>query len=716
MLNDKKIAHALIYPLVLCLIVLAILYPFTAFMHMPKWDSMNGFLPYRYFISFYLENDQPPFWNPFQRLGYPGYSDLQSGCWYPVTRIIMLFGQYDVTGLIIELLSCYLIAALGLYRLSLYLHECRKTAFLLGLCYSLSGFMIGSTHLMVFLIGVAWLPWIIWAVLAFFDSYKTRYAIYAAAFIAMNVTGASPAFTILLVYILVGMTVVHIVRRTYGLSSVLEMLTAGWPAVFFLLMLIAPYALSFLDFAPYFNRLGKRPYEEMILNPLSYGNYLSLIFPYAVNDVKSEWFKPTDLSLRNIYFGLAVLIAGLSALLSYRYKTKYYLPLLLCSFLACWLALGDLTFLYKWVYNLPGFGLFRHPSFFRSYFIFCIVLLAGFRLKDFFKHEEWTVTDKISLLLVGSTMLIFATFAMFNSPVGSWQTLIREIIKKKEIVSTGVWPMIAFNGAMVTILVLFALLLKRIFNLSWFYTMAIFTAAELLILVRLTGPTTMYYSFEYDKMKAYFTSLPDSIVQPGLNVPMKVYDDKNGVKGTDGIWVNVSTFNKSLSWEGENPLRFAAFENAWKNGTLELNLENPLFFFPRNLLESDTVKGPGWVWNMPVNYGFTDDSCEVHEIRAGLNNFLAKVTNDSSKPQWLILNQNYHHLWKASVNGNNLPVFVINDMLMGVVVQPGFSGEVLFKYDSPGILPTFYLSLLAWLIVLVIGVRDLMHKKRSIVH
>jgi hypothetical protein len=716
MLGENKIVRQLAYPLALCLTVLLILYPFSAFVYTPKWDSINGFLPYRYFISFYLENDQTPFWNPFQRLGYPGYADLQSGCWYPITRIIMLFGQYDVTGLIIELLSCFLIAALGMYRLSLYLHGCQKTAFLLGLCYSLSGFMIGSAHLMVFLIGVAWLPWIIWAVLSFFDLYQTKYAIYAAGFIAMNLTGASPAYNIILAYILVGMLLYHVIRRIYSFKSFWELIKAGWPAVVVLIVLIAPYVLSFLDFAPYFNRLGKRPYEEMTLNPLAYSNYISLIFPYAVNDVKSDWFKPTDLSLRNVYTGLVVFVAFLSAVVSYRHKTRFYLPLIFSTVFACWLSFGDLTFLYKWVYMLPGFGLFRHPSFFRSYAIFCVLLLAGFRFKDFFKFYQWHVADKISMFLIGSVMVVSTVCAGFISAEGSWQLLIEEIKSKTEIVSTGVWPLIWFNGMMIMILLFLVFLLKRTFAFSWFFAFAIFTAAEMTMMVRLTGPTTLYYTFGFDKMKSYFGSLPDTIVQPDLVKPLKDYDDKAGVKGTDGIWVNVSTFNKTISWQGENPLRFAGYENAWKNGTLDINLENPLFFFPQRELNRDTSHTRGFIWSAPRSFNFFNDQVSIRSIHVDFNRFSAYATNNSHQPQWLVLNQNYHHLWKASVNGKEMEVYPINDMLMGVMIPPGVAGHVIFEYDSPLIMPSWNLALIGWLVVLVVAIRDLFHIKRAHVH
>ena len=115
------------YPLILIGLILLFLWPLSFFIYIPKWDNINGYLPYRYFISDYLWNGHLPLWNPFQRLGFPGYSDLQSGVWNPIVWVIMLFGKYTTNSLIAELLSCYVFAGLGMFKLSNYFFKCKKT-------------------------------------------------------------------------------------------------------------------------------------------------------------------------------------------------------------------------------------------------------------------------------------------------------------------------------------------------------------------------------------------------------------------------------------------------------------------------------------------------------------------------------------------------------------------------------------------------------------
>ena len=76
------------YWLFITVVIVVALYPLSLFQHIPKWDSVRGYLPYRFFVSDYVNDGHLPLWNPFQRLGYTGYADLQSGCWYPIVWLL----------------------------------------------------------------------------------------------------------------------------------------------------------------------------------------------------------------------------------------------------------------------------------------------------------------------------------------------------------------------------------------------------------------------------------------------------------------------------------------------------------------------------------------------------------------------------------------------------------------------------------------------------
>lgn len=683
------------YPLALVLVVLAVLYPFTGMIYFTKWDTTNGYLPYRHFVSFFLENGEMPYWNPFQRLGYPGYADLQSGCWYPVTRILMWFGTYDIVSTNIELLSCFVIAALGMYQLSEFWFSNKKVSFLLGLAYSLSGFMTGSTHLMVFLIGVAWFPWIIWALMAYLRNYRVKYAIYLAGFMAMNITGASPAYTILMVYVVLGITMAHVFKHRSSKEVWMSLVRTGWPLLIIFTMMIAPYIISFIEFLPYFNRAHQRPYADMVINPLVPGNWISFLYPYAINDRQHEWFRLTDLSLRDTYIGFATIVMVILGCFRYR-KNKRFLIVAGMAILSFWIAMGDETFLYQYLFKLPGFGLFRHPSFIRSYGIFCLILLAGFRLKDLF---EGIYFDKKERIILFTFIGVFVGVIIFSAAQSNLSLLTQawnDVVSMAELPSTGMNTLIWLNGIVTISLLVILFFLKRITRMSWFVAITFFTIADLGLQSRFTGPTTMYHTYPFSKMTQFFAELPRKMGQVEVDVPMKVYNDKFQVKLTDGIQVNYATFFKHVCSEGENPLRMKNFDDAKESGALAWNMEFPLIFL------TDTLWSPESHAVDSLSYpNIQQQEDQVKSIQVGFNRFNADFSNNTKDAQWLCLNQNYHQQWKARMDNQVFPIEKVNGMIMGVHIPAGFSGKIEFKYESKWIPTAQWLALIAWTFWLV---------------
>src|SRR5687768_2172542 len=81
---------------------LLVVFPFLAFWQIGwmqntmKWDMIDQFFPYRYFIGECFNAGVLPSWNPYQFLGEPFHADPQSGFWYPVTWLLTLAGGYSV--------------------------------------------------------------------------------------------------------------------------------------------------------------------------------------------------------------------------------------------------------------------------------------------------------------------------------------------------------------------------------------------------------------------------------------------------------------------------------------------------------------------------------------------------------------------------------------------------------------------------------------------
>ena len=99
-------------------LVLLAWWPISSFLFVSKWDNIDCYLPYRYFVSWSEIHGHLPLWNPYQHMGYPAYSDMQNGMYNPFVQLLMWCGGYTPTSLTIELLSYAVLAALGAYQLS----------------------------------------------------------------------------------------------------------------------------------------------------------------------------------------------------------------------------------------------------------------------------------------------------------------------------------------------------------------------------------------------------------------------------------------------------------------------------------------------------------------------------------------------------------------------------------------------------------------------
>jgi hypothetical protein len=693
------------YQIILVFCILLIYYPFSLFIYIPKWDNINAYLPYRFFVSDYVWNGHLPLWNPFQNMGYPGYSDLQGACWYPVVWLIMLFGKYDITSLIIELLFTIILGGLGMFKLSYYFHKCKKTAFILSLCFAASGFMTGSNQLLVFLIGVAWLPWCIWSLLSFFNTFQIKYIVYSAIFVALETTGASPAFTIILIYIYFFLFIYAFWSNRKKLVNLKKMFFASLILIGLIVLLLLPYIQSFLEFAPYFSRGEKLPYQDFLIqNPFGIAHYISFLFPYTVISA-SEIFNLTDLSLRNGYVGIIGIVGFLFTILNYKKFSKTHVILMICALSSLLIALGNDFFGFKYLYNLPGFGFFRHPSFFRSYAMLSIILLSGFWIKEKISSKTFTKNEKKLLLIALILLLLILILSYFKTSKEEIYLLFQNILNQTEFHKTYLFTHLFFNVLFLLLLIFLCVLIYKFTQVSFFTVLVIFTFSELFVQSFFTAPTTMYYNIEYKGLKKYFHNLSNEHNQNFNYTPLKKLDDTQGLKNTAGIWQNIATFNKSISSVGINPIKFKSFEEAYKNNSIKIHLENPLFYFSTNSLNSIDS----------LNSNFTlQKILEIKNVKVTYNEFSVQIKNFTNQEQNLVLNQNFHHLWKAKFNNKELKVYNYKNIVNAVKIPKQSSGKITFIFESPYLLYSFIISLLTYFLLLFFWVKGVLKRNKTI--
>lgn len=687
--------------ILLSLVVLLALWPLSTFTFIPKWDNIDCYLPYRNFVSYAVRQGELPLWNPFQSMGYPAYSDMQNGMYNPIIWILMLFGEYTPTSLIIELLFYYVIAITGAYKFAGLFVQTNSAKILIALAYGLSGFMLGTSQIMIFIAGAAFLPHILYHFMQLLESKKLLQVLYTVLFLALCITSASPAYTIVLIYIMSAILVFHWIKNLR--KPILKKQAFPWwkLSLLFLILIcvLLPYIQSVYEFLPYFNRSQKLEYSGFLLeNPFDYQEYISFVFPYATL-ADSEWFGNTDMTMRSGYIGLIPIIFLLYCFKFWRDPKIKWLWLGVLIFLI--LSAGGTTPLYRFFYELPGFGLFRHPSLFRAHLLLFAAVLAGI------SFERWnSVGNKkeISRLLIGLIsifllVLILVIIKPYWSDINLYLTTWDFNAHPVTLFMKGY---LFINAVLMLPLLFFALWKVKKGNNVKYYLIGILVM-DLLVYSQITSYHTIHYPIKHKDYAAYFKELPDSIDQNSTEKPYKELIENYEPK-IAGLWRNTATYHKVLSFEGHNQTQFIHFNTIERNGGLEMTKENPLFYDVNKkiiLSEKDSLQA-NVLWHLDSDFPvkINPDTLRIKDPVIKLNSFQVYVSNRSEKEDHLILNQNYHHLWEAFINGKEVPVIRANEALMAIVIPAKTSGKVIYKFSSPNLSSSILVSIFSYLLLI----------------
>lgn len=124
-------------------------------------DALSYFLPRSDFLARSFASGTIPWWNPAPVLGKPFFSDWQSAVLYP-PNLLLLIRPFS-RGFNALFVFHYAWAALGAL-LWLRSHDVPWTSAALGtIAWAVGGPLLSLGHLFTLLMGIAWLPWVLWA-------------------------------------------------------------------------------------------------------------------------------------------------------------------------------------------------------------------------------------------------------------------------------------------------------------------------------------------------------------------------------------------------------------------------------------------------------------------------------------------------------------------------------------------------------------------------
>ncbi len=672
------------YPIALTLLPLVVFWPLVTGTCIPKWDSLDGYLPYRYVVSDFLRHGELPFWHPFTHLGNPTYADLQSGAWSPFVWIASAFGDYGIGALTTELLLCFIIAGLGMYTLVNRLTQSPEIAFAAGATYALSGPMTGSAHLMVFLIGMAWLPLIVHYLLKLLAQPHTQTALKLGLVTALHTVSASPAFTILLVYFLTAFLVWYFAVHRRALPSTPQLRFAAL-SVAVAAVLCLPYLVAFAEFSPYFNRLAAEPDASYLINPFTPRHYLSFVAPLLSLAADFD-FGPGDLTLRNAFFGFWGWM-GMLAAPFFLAKTKW-VPVLLGSAAVLVFAAGAQTDLYGWLMKLPGIGVIRHPSIYKSYLVFTGTVLAALTLNELFRRGLLPQAIRALALLLSTAGVWCIAWGLSSDGLPQLSETFVGMLHFTEFPAGGAATLAIVNGCILAALSLALFAGTLVVHRKPLVFFAAVVVIEMAGTAYLIAPTTVYNRIERSSIAAFFETLPEQ-PDPAFNrVPMGQLTENEGMAYTHGLWRNLSVYHKRPAWNGCNPLRFAAFDALIDAGRDSLILSKPLFWLD-------------------------DSTAHITASEILRNGFSVRIDNPQQRPLKLIVNQNFHRNWRTEVNGVPASIQPVYATVMGIDLPAAERHNVVLAFTSLPVKVAALIAAMGYLVVAILLIRPLYRHQKN---
>ena len=709
----------------LLLLVIALLayWPLTFGVFSVKNDAIHYFLPYRFQISETIRNGEWPFWNPYVYLGYPMQGDMQSGAWNPIVWIFSLIGRYDLTLFHYENLLYIFLGAVGMYKLTNRLVEHSQTALLIAASYMLSGFML-SGQLINWLAAAAFLPFVIHYYLQTLRSASYGNAIKTGVALFLFFTASYPSFVIITGYLLLSLLIITIIHRYRNKEANI----ISWKIFILQQLLIAmvftglalPAIVSYIDLLPYYHRGGGTSYQDSIANSFEGQHLLSLLFPSSIK--VNDFVSSTDVTCRNMYIGLFAII--ILAVFPPKLNRRNILLICLAIF-SLLFSLGDVTPVRKICFNIvPLMDTFRHPSQMRLYFIFAMLLLVAPGLKRLLstdlattdlsklKKLTWGITAAISVI----TLIAIFKSGVFRQISGFQLTQLRNFIKNI-FDSIKLSDAIAVNGLIqILFLIAFLLLLrkpfinKRIFVFLWI--------ANLFIIAQLVLPATFVSKISPKEINRFIHTSPNGFPAKGLEKTIGE-NSKDALAHFDKFGL-AYFYNKKIgiSHITNSPSFLTKQDELIENSFLYHYVSSlPVVYMADSLVQLKDSASLDLVGN--CHYAFIDSLLDVKSrCSTGDTVIIKQITASSFKIEtqnklagFLVLTQNYHHHWNASVNGKETFINKTNISFMGIQVPAG-KHTIVFRFVPGNTIKALWMMLATLILLFMIGIVSLIRQSR----
>lgn len=647
-------------------------------------DTLNCWLPWRWFISSCLNEGRFPLWNAHQQFGYPMHADLQGPAWY--VEAIALGGTIGQGIHVLQglCLLYVMIGGWGMSRLSRTIQDDSRVALIIGVAYALGGFFTGHQQHFYAIISAAWLPWLLDAFVHLLREPGWRPAARVALFQGLLLTGGNHTFTIISAYLLLALLLVHAWSewRSALMARASAFIRWGGIAVLLSACIAAGPLHSWWETSGLLSRGGTMAYDAASVGAFTEPSLISLFFPYATGSDMDR--LGTDPPMANAYMGALILAFALTALL--RKRSRIGNALLVFGTISAFAAFGDGTPVHHWLWRwLPGMDLFRFPSYFRWFTWLAVLVLAGGTLRAWFSGEM----ERGRAVAAVALMAVTASFVVLLAPGGTAEAGSGiSFFERMRSVDLGARVMLA---ACVSVAVLIiaailawkdrldfgAVLLCVVLEMGWNSSLALWN----------TGVSDIEPAWISRRLDALSTGpiIPE-------RTPTSRFDD-NGER-LHYLAHNTQDFIGGFSRNGVNSF--------WLRSAMELEVSHPslwnamahqpVAYLADSLISweqyerdaVDAARDSGLVVLMPEAPRIIAQPRNPSDeaVVTGFSGDAFTIACRNAAPALLVLQQSSYPGWEAAIDGSPALILQVNIAAMAVQVPAG-QHEVVFRYSKP---------------------------------
>lgn len=416
----RRLLRALL-PLRLILVPIVLLAA-TAGLFYPTWlqgrayvepDTVNYYYPALRTWAEWLKRGDLLLWTPATLSGFPLFAEGEVGMLYPPHALLLWLLPFDLAFVAIPALHVA-IASFGGFLFCRRLTRDAVASVFGGLAFGCGGLMVAQIHHTDVHSGFAWLPWVFWAFEGARTASQPRRPFWLAGmtgFLVMQLLTVHPQVPLTTLF---GLSIYAGVfclahpsslwTRIAGVSESALWVVAGGGAA---IALAAVQIVPLVEVGLHSQRTNGWDYARATEYSQSFWNLITAFFPlFYLDRVGLDWGFWVRWETP-MYVGVVTLAFALVGLFVAPIGARIALAAL--AGIALWISFADYSpiNLHWYLYQLPGFSVFRAPGRFVVLYDFAIAVLAAGGVAGLrrlaIQHRAWT-------LLIASVWVAVAVF------------------------------------------------------------------------------------------------------------------------------------------------------------------------------------------------------------------------------------------------------------------------------------------------------------------